>query len=165
MVKVRLGDDCEFRRIAYDLLVVERVSTVPVAAEAIGLTRHALYARLAGRSKFRPEEARRLIAFVNDPRLLAFYVDGSRFVVARRPQPHDPPGNVARAAGAVLHEVTDIMDIVTAAISDGPGLDHREQRLALDEVAQAETALANLRAVLERKLTRPGGAYRPAPEG
>lgn len=162
---VRLVDDCGFRQVAYDLLVARKVVSTTRAAEAVGLTRHALYARLRGRSKFRPEEARRLIAFVNDPRLLRFFVDGSRFVVAVRPQPHDPPASVARAAGVVLHEVTDIMDIVTAALADGPGLDHVEQRLALDEVTQAETALANLRAVLERKLSRTGGAYRPAPEG
>lgn len=157
---VRLVDDCGFRQIAYDLLVARKVVSTGDAARAIGMTRHALYARLRGRSKFRPDEARRLIAYVNDPRLLRFYVDGSRFVITARPQPHDPPASVARAAGAVLHEVTDIMDIVTHALSDGPSLDHIEQRLALEEVSQAETALANLRAVLERKLSRGGPADR-----
>ncbi|MCZ8195253.1 phage regulatory CII family protein [Brevundimonas sp.] len=140
---------CGFARIAYQIVVVEKAARTRELAAALGLSSAALYGRLRGRSGFRPEEARALIRLVPDPRLIRYFADDSRHIVARRPVGQAGARSIEAATAETLREAIDILEVVTSALRDGGPLTHRHRALILSEVRQAETATANLRAAVE----------------
>ena len=136
---------CPFAQLVYQLLVVEKIGKVPEVAAALKLSQDTLYGRLRSRSKFRPVEIRGLVEALDDQRLLRFFADDSRFVVARRPQADDASHDIRKATAHALHEAIDLMQIIVSALEDGPMLHHDDRAAILNEVKEAETAIANLR--------------------
>ena len=138
-----------FAQLIYQMLVVEKLAPVGQVADALRLTPSALYGRMHGRSRFRLEEVRALIVLLDDQRLLRWFCDDSRYVVARRPAGDAAGQAVLPATVDALHGAIDLMKIVVSALEDGPRLDHRDRAAILKEVKEAETAIANLRAAVE----------------
>ena len=138
-----------FEHVVHTLLVTEKGGSVADVARAIGLTPGAMYGRLHGRSRFKADEIRRLVQVVDDQRLLQFFADESRFVVARRPRPDQTRSEVLPATLATMHEAVDLFNIVMMALRESPRFDHIDKARMLKEVKDAETAIANLRATVE----------------
>ncbi|MBI5942280.1 MAG: hypothetical protein HY859_17870 [Caulobacterales bacterium] len=151
---------CEFSLLAYQVLVVEKRALVRDVAQALNLSADALYSRLRGRSRFRPHEIRALVDHVDDQRLLRFFADDSRFVVARRPEGAVVDRDIRIAAATTLQEAADLMRVVARSLIDGPRLSHRERQAILNEVLECETAIANLRATIEAANDRSTAAGR-----
>jgi hypothetical protein len=144
--------NCPFSELAYQIIVVERRGRVAELAGALGVSAPVVYSRLNGRTRFRPDEVRRLIEALDDQRLLRFFADNSRYVVARRPIGEEVEA-ITDATAKTLHEAIDLMQIVTGALEDGLKLDDRDRRAILKEVKDAETAIANLRVAVEARIT------------
>jgi len=141
---------CGFALLAYNLIIVEKRARVPELARHAGLSEDALYSRLRGRTAFRPVEIKALIdALPDDPRLLAFFADDSRHIVVRRPKGLAIEADIRLASTAALREAIDLMEVIVATLADGQPLDHRDRLAILQEVKEAETAIANLRAAAE----------------
>ena len=140
-------------RLIYQMLVVENVASVATVAAALGISPSALYGRLQGRARFRVEEVRTLIALLDDQRILRWFADDSRYVVARRPRPDAVRQSVIDATTDAIHGAVDLMGVVARAVADGAPLDHRDRAAILHEVKEAETAIANLRAAVEHAPT------------
>ncbi|MBU1345582.1 MAG: hypothetical protein KKA16_01380 [Alphaproteobacteria bacterium] len=149
-----LRETCGFARLCYQIFVVEKVVRTAEVADRIGLSSGALYGRLRGRSAFRAEEIRRLIAAVPDQRLIRFFADDSLYVIAQRPRSELPKQSLQAATAAILREAIDIMEVVSDALARGLPMAWRDRRRMLAEVKEAETATANLRAVIEGDLHR-----------
>ncbi len=143
-----------FSHLIYQLLVIEKRAPVAEVAATLGLSPSALYGRMQGRARFRVEEVRALIAVLDDQRLLRWFVDDSRFVVARRPRPDAVRRSVIDATSEALHGAVDLMRVVAKALDDGLPLDHRDRAAILTEVVEAETAIANLRAAVDHSAQR-----------
>lgn len=152
---------CDFASLCYQIIVVEKVVRTAEVAERIGLSSAALYGRLRGRSAFRAEEIRRVIAAVPDQRLIRFFADDSRYVIAERPKAEASMQNLHAATAAILREAIDIMEVVHEAMARGLPMSWRDRALMLTEVKQAETATANLRAVIESDLHHRSRVSRP----
>jgi hypothetical protein len=151
-----MGDrGSEFAHIAYTLLIVEKVITVEDVAKAIGMTYATLHSRLIGRSPFSADEIRALIQVVADPRLVSYLLDGTGFVAAERLQSGGVTAEkaqmaVQRGATKVVVDAAGILELVDASLVGG-GLDHRQRRLLLGDITEAERALASLRLQVEDK--------------
>jgi len=143
------SEDCEFARLCYQIIVVEKLYRTADVAARIGMSAGALYGRLRGRSVFRAQEIRRLIAAVPDQRLIRFFSDDSLYVVAQRPRPGQPERSLQAATAAILREAIDIMEVVSDALAGGLPMTYRDRARMLTEVKEAETATANLRAAIE----------------
>jgi hypothetical protein len=140
---------CEFAQLTYQVLVVEKRAPVRAVAVALNISPDALYSRLRGRSRFRPGEIRALVEQIDDPRLIRFFAGDSRFVVAERPPGQVVDKDVRVAVTKALKEAVDLMRVVAQSLEGGPRLTHRDRQSIFDEVQEAETAIANLRATLE----------------
>lgn len=141
---------CGFALLAYTMIIVEKRGRVSDLARRAGLSEDALYNRLTGRTAFRPMEIKALIeALADDPRMLAFFADDSRHIVVRRPRGMAIEADIRLASTAALREAIDLMQIIVATLADGQPLDHRDRLSILQEVKDAETAIANLRAAAE----------------
>ncbi|WBO24216.1 phage regulatory CII family protein [Sphingomonas abietis] len=143
---------CEFAMLAYQLLVVEKLVSIEVAAESLGLTYATLHGRLNGRTRFRAGEIRQLIALVPDPRLLQFFADDSGFVLARRPDGTlDETVSIRLAVAHSVREAIDVMQVVVASLESGAYLDHRDRAAIMKEVKEAEGAMATVRMAVEKQ--------------
>ncbi|MBW9115193.1 hypothetical protein JNB88_16240 [Rhizobium cauense] len=144
----------EFAQIAYAILVIERQLSIEKVAAEIGVSYAVLHSRLIGRSVFSADEIRALIVAIPDPRLVAYLLEGTRFVPAERADgvridDLEPPVPEAlqRRATKVVIEATDVLEVVDAAIAGG-GIDHRQEKIVLKEIGEAERALSSLRVQL-----------------
>lgn len=147
----------DFSDIVYTLLVVEKLRSIEDVAEALGMSYAALHARLINRTCFSADEIRRLIVEIGDARLVAYFLDGSKFIPADRPHhamddadldgTTDRNIKTQRAATRVVIEATDVLEIVDAGLA-GQHIDHRVARVALAALEETESALATLRVIL-----------------
>jgi hypothetical protein len=143
---------CAFAMLAYQLLVVEKLISLEDAAERLGLTYATLHGRLTGRTRFRAEEIRHLIAITPDQRLLQFFADDSGYVLARKPDGTvDEASSIRQAVAASVREAIDVMQVVVASLEAGTFLDHRDRAAILKEVREAEGAIATVRVAVERQ--------------
>ncbi len=140
------GED--FAHIVYTLLVVEKQKSVEEAASVLGMSYASLHSRLIGRVPFSADEIRALIRMLPDARLVSYLLDGSDFVPAERLKPSANRNHineaVQRGATRVVVEAADILELVDAVLAGG-GLDHRHKKLLMQDIVEAERALATLR--------------------
>ncbi len=146
------GRGCDFAALAHAAIIVEQRYPLEETAAALGLTYHALYARLSNRVAFSAEEIRALVTAAPDPRFVAYLLRGTPFVAADRLPPEaETAETIHRGATRLVIEATDVLEAVETALRDGR-LDHREARHIRNEVEVAERALATLRERLRRAL-------------
>ncbi|MDM9624033.1 phage regulatory CII family protein [Rhizobium sp. S96] len=144
----------EFANIVYTILVVEKSPDVAVVAAGLGISYSTLHSRLINRTCFSADEIRALLQVVPDARLVAYLLQDSAFVAADRPQlyedssPEAYADSIQRRATRAVVEVTDVLEVVDAALAGGR-MDHRYETLLLDEIDEAERALASLRVRLQ----------------
>jgi hypothetical protein len=145
-----------FANIAYTILVVERSPRIEEVAASLGMTYATLHSRLINRTCFSADEIVALLRAVPDARLVDYLLSGTAFVAADRPKVDvglsESLEGVQRGATRVVVEATDVLEIVDAALAGG-GMDHRNISLVLDEITEAERALASLR----MKISMPQG--------
>lgn len=136
---------CPFAMLAYQLLVVEKRASIADVAARMGMSYAALHSRLISRARFRPEEIRQLVALVPDPRLVQFFIADSRFVLAERAPAGTPDADSIRAAVArAMREAADVLMVVVNSLEAGLTLSPRDRAAILQEVQQAESAMASL---------------------
>ena len=144
------ASQCEFAFLVYQVLVVERVVTLAQAAKALGLTYGAMHSRVNQRTRFRPAEIKRLVETVPDPRLVRFFTDESTHIVVPRPSaPADHSKSVGNAVAVAMKEAIDIWSVANQILAHGGRLSHKERSDLIEEVKQAEIAIASLRSTIE----------------
>lgn len=138
----------DFVETVYTVLVADKVRAVKEVAEEIGISVDSLYSRLNRRSKFSPEEVKGLIASIPDHRLASYLLDGSRYIPAdRNTERGDDGESVQHVASRSVIEAAQVLEEVDRGLAD-KRLDHRDRLRILDEIDQAERALATLRSHL-----------------
>lgn len=144
------ASQCEFAFLVYQVLVVERVVTLAQAAKALGLTYGAMHSRVNQRTRFRPAEIKRLVETVPDPRLVRFFTDDSSHIVVHRPVAEaDTSTTVGKAVAHTMKEAIDIWSVANDILAHGGRLSHQERADLIEEVKQAEIAIATLRLTVE----------------
>ena len=153
---------CEFSQLVYTILVTEKNPSLGDVASKLGMKYDTLYSRVHGRVAFRPEEVRQLIRIVDDHRLAAHFLDGTRFMAVDRPDEDiaDPAagksvGNqrLYRCAGWTVIEVTELLKEIGEAIDDDK-VDHVDLAEITDALEDAERALGSLRALVDARRGR-----------
>lgn len=137
-----------FAELAHRILVHERGWSLQEVAEKMGMKYHTLYARLRGRVSFTPEEVRSLLTIVPDARLANFLLEGTPFIgVDRALVDGKSDTDVHRGATKSVLEVSDVLRAVEAGLVDQK-IDHVDRARIVQEINEAERALAALRARL-----------------
>ncbi|HTU09567.1 MAG TPA: phage regulatory CII family protein [Allosphingosinicella sp.] len=141
---------CSFAQLVHQVIVMEEKASLAEVATDMGMSYAALHSRIIGRTPFRATEIRRLIEIVTDPRLIRFFIDGRRFVLAARPDPMlDPSASIRIAVAHATQEVVDLFRIVVASLEVGTELTHRDRATILKELLDTESALAGVRQALQ----------------
>lgn len=145
MARTKRGQ--EFAALAHNIIVVEKRYSLKAVAGAMRINYDVLYGRLLNRVPFVAEEIRALLAAAPDPRFAAFLLSGTPFIPADRMADH-PLVSVAETLRSsvirMLLEAGDAASAIESAIEDG-GIDHREAIGIMDEIGNAERAIATLR--------------------
>ncbi|WP_374129766.1 phage regulatory CII family protein [Sphingomonas sp. 28-62-20] len=143
--------DCGFALLAYQLIIVEKKVPLADLALKIGMSYSALHSRLNRRTRFHPDEIRRLIACLPDQRLVQYFTADSPFVVAARADPlKDDVASIRTAVARAMRETIDVMSVVVTSLESGLTLDHRDRATILKEVHEAESAMASVHLALAR---------------
>src|SRR4051794_3710174 len=79
-----------FSRLVRQVLVIEKRRPMRDVAEALGMDYAIFHARVAGRTRFKPEEISRLIREIPDPRLCDFLLRDTAFMAVERHAPAIP---------------------------------------------------------------------------
>ncbi len=137
-----------FAELAHRILVHERGWSLQEVAEKMGMKYHTLYARLRGRVSFTPEEVRSLLTIVPDARLANFMLEGTPFIAVDRALVDSKSDiDVHRGTTRSVLEVSDVLRAVEAGLQDQK-IDHVDRARIVQEINEAERALAALRARL-----------------
>lgn len=137
-----------FAELAHRILVHERGWSLQEVAEKMGMKYHTLYARLRGRVSFTPEEVRALLMIVPDARLANFLLDSTPFIAVDRALVDGKSDtDVHRGATKSVLEVSDVLRAVEQGLVDQK-IDHIDRARIVQEINEAERALAALRARL-----------------
>jgi transcriptional regulator with XRE-family HTH domain len=137
-----------FAELAHRILVHERGWSLQEVAEKMGMKYHTLYARLRGRVSFTPEEVRALLMIVPDARLANFLLENTPFIAVDRALVDSKSDvDVHRGATKSVLEVSDVLRAVEAGLVDQK-IDHVDRARIVQEINEAERALAALRARL-----------------
>lgn len=141
----------EFASLLYQLLIVEEVRAVKEVAAELGLKEQALYARLYGRVRFSVEEARRILAYLDDVRIADHLLAGTNYVAIKRQVQNNvnKSEGVREGATSTLFDVTDLMKEVEVALSNDGRIDHREKIDIEKRLHEAERSLTALRNSLQ----------------
>lgn len=145
----------DFAVLVHEILIDSRNEwTIENIADRLGVTYEVLYARLGTnmRVAFSADEIRELIRQMPDPRLLYYLLDGTPFIAVDRLQPDfQNEQNLVLKMMSAVAEVGDIAKQMGVALGDNK-IDHQDRSRLLNEVVEAEHALANLRAGLVHHL-------------
>lgn len=137
-----------FAELAHRILVHERGWSLQEVAEKMSMKYHTLYARLRGRVSFTPEEVRALLTIVPDARLANFLLESTPFIAVDRALVDSKSDtDVHRGATKSVLEVSDVLRAVEAGLQDQK-IDHVDRARIVQEINEAERALAALRARL-----------------
>ena len=154
-VRRKVADMCGFSLVAHQVIIVEKRARVPDVARRMGMSSSALYGRLQGRTPFRADEIRRLIEVVDDARLIAYFANDSAHVVGRRPRPNMSRADLLTALGGAIHQAGRLMEISSRTMSNGRSApNHQELSALINQIREAETAMANLRLTVELGVVR-----------
>ena len=120
-----------------------RISTV---AKGMGLSYHAFYQRLEGKTSFSADEIRRLIACFPDPSLVSYLLKGTVYIAAERIHAERPDEEdvLYRAAHRIIFDASDVLRQVDIALKDSR-LDHRDAAAITRKIDDAERSLVTLR--------------------
>ncbi|RMF05517.1 MAG: hypothetical protein D6773_05130 [Alphaproteobacteria bacterium] len=146
----------DFADLVYQVLVLEERWKLKDIAATLGLKYDTFYSRVRNRTRFSADEIRRLIAAAPDPRFVSYLLRETPFVAADRV----PPDRCAeaeaihRGATRIVLEAADVLEAIEAALADDR-IDHRESRVILKNIEEAERAVATLREVV--RASRSGG--------
>lgn len=140
-------DEFEFSRLAYQAIVVEKRGELKDVADRMGMKYATLHARLNQRAHFRPGEIRTLLGVLPHQDLISYLIARTPYVLAARPDGDDGGRDVMTWSHESLFHVVDVLRQVRAALADG-FIDHREKIPLLADIAEAETALASLKAAV-----------------
>lgn len=137
-----------FAELAHRILVHERGWSLQEVAEKMGMKYHTLYARLRGRVSFTPEEVRALLTIVPDARLANFLLESTPFIAVDRALVDSKSDtDVHRGATKSVLEASDVLRAVEQGLIDQK-IDHVDRARIVQEINEAERALAALRARL-----------------
>ena len=137
-----------FSEWAHRILVHDRGWSLQEVAEKMGMKYHTLYARLRGRVSFTPEEVRSLLTIVPDARLANFMLESTPFIAVDRALVDGKSDlDVHRGATRSVLEASDVLRAVEAGLQDQK-IDHVDRARIVQEINEAERALAALRARL-----------------
>jgi hypothetical protein len=142
-----MSADFDFAQLVYQLVVVEKQKNLSEVATELDLTYATMHARLNRRVHFRPAEIRKLIKLLGDTRLVMHFLEETPFVVAERADADTNVRDVLSLTHRNLFQIVEILRQVRDAVDDGQ-IDHRERMKLLDEIEEAEIALASLKAAV-----------------
>lgn len=138
-----------FSKVAYRLLIVEKVLSARAVAAALGMKYATFHARLAGRIPFRPEEISALLRAVPDMRLADALLSGTAFRAVRRnakPLP-DREAQFLRKPAEKAGRVAEAFRDLQVALADETPADWNDERVR-KRIAAAQKALDALRLAL-----------------
>lgn len=139
----------EFAELVHTLVSSEERGFIDNLAAKMGMDYDTFYARLINRVRFSAEEIRKLLSVFPDPRIAAYFLESSPFMIAERNMAGDEgPGchkEVQQSTNTNVIEAADILKEVDRALTDGK-IDHLDKIRINTEIDEAERALATLRA-------------------
>lgn len=142
----------DFADLVHRILVNEGRHSLATASSGMGMLYGTLYARVVNRTCFSADEIRLLMRSVSDPRLPAYFLDGTSFVAVERMSAAERASetDTLRAAHRLVYMAADILRRIETALGDGR-IDHREAPGIEAELDGAERLILGLRAQI-----RPG---------
>lgn len=149
-----MGDSAEtgFGPMVRRVLTQRRQIQLKELAQRMGLSYVALYSRLRGRSAFRPEEIRTLLAEAPDRRLVDWLLADSPFVALERasPEPAEQKAGLMECGIRSLAEITKLVEAIHAASAAG-GMNAETQSRIENPLLEAERTLMLLRRGLRQR--------------
>ncbi|PLW75018.1 phage regulatory CII family protein [Cohaesibacter celericrescens] len=123
----------------------ERHQIATVAA-GTGMSYHAFYQRLEGKTPFSADEIRRIIACFPEPSLVSYLLKDTAYVAAERidAERSDEEEAIYQAAHRIVFEASDVLKVVDIALRDHR-IDHRDITSITKEIEDAERSLISLR--------------------
>lgn len=135
----------DFADLVYTVLIAEKRVTIEDVAAELGMKYATLYARVHQRVPFSADEIRDLMRVVPDIRFANYFLDGSPYIAAERDTSSAPASEtIHRGATSTVLEAADILRVVEEGLQDQK-LDHRDKIEIMEEIQEAEQALAALR--------------------
>ena len=124
---------------------------IATVADGTGMSYHAFYQRLEGKTPFSADEIRRLIACFPDPALVTYLLKDTAYVAAERidtVRTHEEEA-IFQAAHRIVFEATDVLEVVDIALRDHR-IDRRDAASITKEIEEAERSLISLREYISR---------------
>jgi hypothetical protein len=123
-------------------------------AERIAWGYHLLYRRVEGETMWKPDELRRFIGACPDGRVAQWFLEESPYIAVERPSVTAASGNMVKAVTDAMHQTIDMWEQLVEC-SDFQTLTKAERAEMLDEVREAEQAVARVRTLLLDPPTQP----------
>ncbi|MEQ8585017.1 MAG: phage regulatory CII family protein [Thalassobaculaceae bacterium] len=142
--------DCAFAALVHRVLVSERKWSVEQVAQDMGMSYEMLYARLVGRTAFKPAEIGALLRAAPDKRFVRQLLAYTIFLAVDRTPFDGLPEEKSLERGGIraVIESAGVMEAIEEALRDNK-VDHVDRLRVADEIDDAEAALAGLRARLQ----------------
>ena len=156
--------DFEFSRLVQKVIAADPSLKLKDIAEKMQMEYATLHARLIQRVHFRPTEVRSLLRVIPHQSLVNYFVEPTPYVLAERASASPGKADVVEWAHVSLFHIVDALRKIRAAMEDN-FIDHRERVLLLEELREAEIALASLKAAVMRTNGDQDSAALPSSRG